>query len=72
MTLFRLDASIRVEGSASREIADIVEQEWLAAHPGDRVERRVSPGPWRPGPPERHQWKRHARQAAHGKGHGAH
>ena len=40
MTLFRLDASIRVEGSASREIADIVEQEWLAAHPGDRVVRR--------------------------------
>ena len=40
MTLFRLDASIRVDGSASREIADIVEQEWLAAHPGDRVERR--------------------------------
>jgi FMN-dependent NADH-azoreductase len=40
MTLFRLDASIRVDGSASREIADIVEAEWLAAHPGDRVERR--------------------------------
>lgn len=40
MTLFRLDASIRAEGSASREIADIVEQEWLAAHPGDTVERR--------------------------------
>ena len=40
MTLFRLDASIRVEGSASREIADIVEQEWLAAHPGETVERR--------------------------------
>jgi FMN-dependent NADH-azoreductase len=40
MTLFRLDASIRVEGSASREIADIVEQEWLDAHPGDRIERR--------------------------------
>ena len=40
MTLFRLDASIRVDGSASREIADIVEQEWLAAHPGDRVVRR--------------------------------
>jgi len=40
MTLFRLDASIRAEGSASREIADIVEQEWLAAHPGDPVERR--------------------------------
>ncbi|MHA3701187.1 FMN-dependent NADH-azoreductase [Jatrophihabitans sp. YIM 134969] len=40
MTLFRLDASFRVEGSASREIADIVEQEWLANHPGDAVERR--------------------------------
>jgi FMN-dependent NADH-azoreductase len=40
MTLFRLDASIRVDGSASREIADIVEQEWLAARPGDRIERR--------------------------------
>ena len=25
MSLFRLDASIRVDGSASREIADIVE-----------------------------------------------
>jgi FMN-dependent NADH-azoreductase len=40
MSLFRLDASIRVDGSASREIADIVEQEWLSAHPGDRVVRR--------------------------------
>ena len=40
MTLFRLDASIRTDGSASREIADIVEAEWLAAHPGDTVERR--------------------------------
>lgn len=40
MTLFRLDASIRTHGSASREIADIVEEEWLAAHPGDLVERR--------------------------------
>ena len=40
MTLFRLDASIRVEGSASREIADIVEAEWLAVHPGDTVQRR--------------------------------
>jgi FMN-dependent NADH-azoreductase len=38
--LFRLDASIRVDGSASREIADIVEQEWLAAHPGATIERR--------------------------------
>jgi len=40
MTLFRLDASIRAEGSASREIADIVVEEWLAAHPGDVVEHR--------------------------------
>jgi len=40
MTLFRLDASIRVEGSASREIADIVEAEWLSVHPGDTVHRR--------------------------------
>jgi FMN-dependent NADH-azoreductase len=40
VTLFRLDASIRVDGSASREIADIVEQEWLDAHPGDAIERR--------------------------------
>ena len=39
-TLFRLDASIRPEGSASRELADLVQEEWLAAHPGARVERR--------------------------------
>lgn len=39
-TLFRLDASIRPEGSASRELADLVQDEWLAAHPGARVERR--------------------------------
>ncbi|WP_207841933.1 FMN-dependent NADH-azoreductase [Williamsia soli] len=40
MTLFRLDASIRVEGSHSRAIADIVEQEWRAGHPDDSVVRR--------------------------------
>jgi FMN-dependent NADH-azoreductase len=40
VTLFRLDASIRTDGSASREIADIVEAKWLDAHPGDQVERR--------------------------------
>ena len=40
MTLYRLDASIRVEGSASREIADIVEQEWRSAHPTAPVIRR--------------------------------
>lgn len=39
-TLFRLDASIRPDGSASRELADLVQEEWLAAHPGARVERR--------------------------------
>jgi FMN-dependent NADH-azoreductase len=38
--LFRLDASIRVEGSHSREIADIVEQEWRNAHPTQPVLRR--------------------------------
>ncbi len=40
MSLYRLDASIRVEGSHSRAIADIVEQEWQNAHPGDSVIRR--------------------------------
>jgi FMN-dependent NADH-azoreductase len=39
-TLFRLDASIRVEGSHSREIADIVEQEWRNAHPTQPILRR--------------------------------
>ncbi|MFD4558923.1 FMN-dependent NADH-azoreductase [Streptomyces sp. NPDC058469] len=40
MSLFRLDASIRVEGSHSREIADIVEQEWRTAHPDAQVVTR--------------------------------
>jgi FMN-dependent NADH-azoreductase len=40
MSLFRLDASIRVEGSHSREIADIVEQEWRTAHPNSPVVTR--------------------------------
>jgi len=40
MSLFRLDASIRVEGSHSRAIADIVEQEWRNAHPSESVIRR--------------------------------
>jgi len=40
MSLFRLDASIRVEGSHSREIADIVEAEWVAGHPDEEVVRR--------------------------------
>jgi FMN-dependent NADH-azoreductase len=40
MSLYRLDASIRVEGSHSRAIADIVEQEWRNARPGESVIRR--------------------------------
>lgn len=40
MTLFRLDASIRVDGSHSRAIADIVEQEWRSGHPSESVVRR--------------------------------
>ena len=40
MTLFRLDASFRVEGSHSRAIGDIVEAAWTEANPGERVERR--------------------------------
>jgi FMN-dependent NADH-azoreductase len=40
MPLFRLDASIRTEGSHSRQIADIVQQEWRNAHPLDRVINR--------------------------------
>ena len=40
MSLFRLDASIRIDGSASREIADIVEAEWRAGDPDAAVVRR--------------------------------
>jgi FMN-dependent NADH-azoreductase len=40
MSLFRLDASILPGNSASAEIADIVETEWTAAHPGQPVVRR--------------------------------
>jgi FMN-dependent NADH-azoreductase len=40
MSLYRLDASIRVEGSNSRAIADIVEQEWRSARPAEPVVRR--------------------------------
>ena len=46
MSLFRLDASIRVDGSHSREIADIVEQEWREGHPdADVVSRHVGTQP---------------------------
>jgi FMN-dependent NADH-azoreductase len=40
MPLFRLDASIRVEGSHTRAIADIVEQEWRNTHPDEKIIRR--------------------------------
>lgn len=40
MSLFRLDASILPGTSASAEIADIVEAEWSAAHPGEPIVRR--------------------------------
>jgi FMN-dependent NADH-azoreductase len=40
MTLFRLDASIFPDRSASRELADIVESEWTATHPDELVIRR--------------------------------
>jgi FMN-dependent NADH-azoreductase len=40
MPLFRLDASINPATSASRAIADIVEAEWQAAHPGATVTRK--------------------------------
>ncbi|MET2011707.1 NAD(P)H-dependent oxidoreductase [Microbacterium chocolatum] len=40
MTLFRLDASILPATSASRELADMVEAEWTAAHPASDVRRR--------------------------------
>jgi FMN-dependent NADH-azoreductase len=48
--LYRLDASIRVEGSHSRAIADLVEQEWRSTHPEEPIIRRhigVDPMPAR-------------------------
>jgi FMN-dependent NADH-azoreductase len=40
MSLFRLDASIRSEGSHSRALADIVESSWREGHPDALVTRR--------------------------------
>lgn len=40
MSLFRLDASIREEGSVSRAIADIVEGSWREGRPDAEVARR--------------------------------
>jgi FMN-dependent NADH-azoreductase len=40
MKLFRLDSSLRNEGSVSRRLADAAEQQWLAHHPDSTVIRR--------------------------------
>lgn len=40
MSLFRLDASIRTEGSTSRALGDVVEAAWTAAHPDAAITRR--------------------------------
>jgi len=40
MSLFRLDASIMPSTSASRALGDLVEAEWIEAHPADSVVRR--------------------------------
>ncbi len=46
MSLFRLDSSIRTEGSVSREIADTVEAAWKQHHPdGDVVRRDIGLAP---------------------------
>lgn len=48
MTFFRVDASIRQEGSVTRELADAVQRSWTEHHPDDDVVRRdlaVSPLP---------------------------
>lgn len=45
MTLFRLDASIRSEGSASRELADVVERAYLEGRDTNVVRRDVGRHP---------------------------
>ena len=40
MSLFRLDSSIRRQGSVSREVADTLEQAWVRHHPVGTVVRR--------------------------------
>jgi len=40
MSLFRLDASIRAEGSASRGLGDVVERTWRESEPDAAVVRR--------------------------------
>ena len=40
MTFFRLDSSLHVDGSVSRTLADVVQQEWSRAHPAAAFIRR--------------------------------
>lgn len=40
MTLFRLDSSIRHQGSVSREVADTLENAWVRHHPVGKVVHR--------------------------------
>jgi FMN-dependent NADH-azoreductase len=40
MSLFRLDSSIRTEGSVSRQVADTLEKAYREQHPGGTVVRR--------------------------------
>ncbi|MBN9620787.1 MAG: NAD(P)H-dependent oxidoreductase [Actinobacteria bacterium] len=40
MKFFRLDSSLRTEGSVSRRLADAVEEQWLHRHPDATVLRR--------------------------------
>ncbi|GAA1298582.1 FMN-dependent NADH-azoreductase [Pseudonocardia xinjiangensis] len=52
MTLFRVDASIRRDGSVSREVADTWQRAWTEHHPHDAVLHRdlgaspLPPGAW--------------------------
>ena len=40
MKFFRLDSSLRTEGSVSRRLADAVEEQWRHHHPQASVVRR--------------------------------
>src|SRR6476659_2997127 len=45
MTLLRVDASIRTDGSVSRAVADSLETAWRAHHPGPVVRRDLGRDP---------------------------
>lgn len=40
MRFFRLDSSLRFDGSVTRSLADAVEREWLREYPAAEVVRR--------------------------------